>query len=109
MPRFLRTLGLTILAAAMFLLIAGEAGVVEQRFVDLLFVRGLQAGGIAFLVGVALSLLAPFARMVRRGHCVRCGKSIERGQTYCHDHLKNAVQEYQDHVRDHLGPSNPRR
>jgi hypothetical protein len=108
MPRFLRMLGLTILAAAIVFLIAGEAGAVDPRHVDRWFVRGLQAGGIVFLGGLALSLLAPFGRMVRRGRCVRCGKSIEKSQTYCHDHLKNAVQEFRDHARD-LNPPNQRR
>jgi len=109
MPRFLCTLGLTILAASIVFLVAGEAGVFDSRYVDRWFIRGLQAGGIAFLGGVVLSFLAWFGKMVSRGHCVRCGKSIEKGQTYCHDHLKHAVQESQDHIRDGLGPPNSRR
>ncbi len=99
MPRFLRTLGLTILAAATVLLIAGEAGAVSAYHVDIWFMPAAQAGAIAFVAGLVLSLLSPFGRMVRQGRCVRCGTTIEKNQTYCHDHLKNAVQEYQDHTR----------
>jgi len=99
MPRFLRTFGLVILAAATVLLIAGEAGVVPARHVDVWLMPAAQAGVIAFAVGLALSLLAPFGRMVRQGRCVRCGVTIEKNQTYCHDHLKNAVQEFRDHTR----------
>ena len=102
MPRILRTLGLTILAAAVVLLIAGEAGAIDSRHVDRLLVPALQAGGIVLLVGLALSLLAPIGKIVRQGRCVRCGTRIEKTQTYCHDHLKNAVQEFQDHARDGL-------
>ena len=99
MPRFLRTIGLVILAAATVLLVAGEAGAVPASFADTWFLPVAQAGAIAFVSGLLLSLLAPFGRMVRQGRCVRCGVSIEKNQTYCHDHLKNAVQEYQDHRR----------
>ena len=99
MPRFLRTLGLVILAAATVLLVAGEAGAVPERYVDVGFVPAVQAGALSFAAGVVLSLLAPFGRMVRQGRCVRCGVLIEKKQTYCHDHLKNAVQEFRDHTR----------
>ena len=99
MPRFLRTFGLVILAGATVLLVAGEAGAVSTRHVDVWFLPAAQVGAIALAVGLALSLLAPFRRMVRRGRCVRCGVSIEKNQTYCHDHLKNAVQEFRDHTR----------
>ena len=99
MPRFLRALGLVILAGASVLLVAGEAGAVATRHVDLWLIPTAQAGAIALVAGLALSLLAPFGRMVRQGRCVRCGVSIEKNQTYCHDHLKNAVQEFRDHTR----------
>jgi hypothetical protein len=99
MARFLRVLGLTIIAAAVILLIAGEAGAASRDLVDDLFVPGLQAGAVALLAGLALSLLAPFGRMATQGRCVRCGARIEKGQTYCHDHLRRAVQEFQDQTR----------
>ncbi len=99
MPRFLRTFGLMLLAAATILLVAGEAGAVPEHYVDILFIPAAQAGAFAFVAGLVLSLLSPFGRMVRGGRCVRCGILIEKNQTYCHDHLKNAVQEFRDHTR----------
>jgi len=99
MARFLRLIGLMILAAGVILLVAGEAGVVSQDIVDPIFMPAIQAGAIALLAGLALSLLAPFGRMATRGRCTRCGTRIEKGQTYCHDHLMSAVQEFQDQTR----------
>jgi len=99
MPRFLGAIGLAILVAATVLLIAGEAGAVPARHVDAWFLPAAQAGVITLAAALALLLLAPFGRMVRQGRCARCGVSIEKNQTYCHDHLKNAVQEFRDHNR----------
>lgn len=95
MPRLLRLAGLMVLAAAIVLLLAGEAGAVSEEFVDLAFLPAIKAGAIAFSAGLALSLLAPLRR-IRPGRCVRCGARIEKGQTYCHDHLRAAVQEFTD-------------
>ena len=99
MARILRTLGLMIVAAAVVLLVAGEARLVPESTVDQWLIPALQAGAISLLAGLGLSLLAPFGRMVSRGRCVRCGASIEKSQTYCHEHLMTAVREYQDEVR----------
>jgi hypothetical protein len=99
MARFLRLLGLMIIAAAVVMLMAGEAGAVPQHIVDQMLLPGLQAGAIALLAGLALSLLAPFGKMATMTRCCRCGTRIEKGQTYCHDHLRKAVQEFQDQTR----------
>ncbi len=99
MPRTIRLLGILLLATAAVLLIAGEAGVVESEWVDVGFKPLLQAGLAAFAVGLALTLLSPLGRALRSSRCVRCRRTIEKGQTYCHDHLKTAVQEYQDKHR----------
>ena len=100
MARFLRVLGLMILAAATILLVAGEAGAVSgDTVVDEIFMPAVQGGVIALLAGLVLPLLAPFGRMASQGRCTRCGTRIEKGQTYCHDHLRRAVQEFQDQTR----------
>jgi len=49
--------------------------------------------------GLILRLLAPVGRELRRGRCVRCGTAIERGQTYCMDHLQATVNQYRDETR----------
>ena len=59
---------------------------------------------------LALALLSPIGRELRRGRCVRCGAQIERTQTYCADHLQEAVNEYRDRTRDGMiqGPGGNR-
>jgi len=99
MARLLRVAGSTMLAAAAVLLLAGEAGALSASHVDAGFLPLLKAGVLCLAGGVALALLAPLGRVVRMSRCVRCGRTIEKGQTYCHDHLKNAVQEFRDHNR----------
>ena len=53
MPRFLRVVGLMILASAIVLLVAGEAGAVSDDIVDELFVPALQAGAVAVVVSAS--------------------------------------------------------
>lgn len=101
MGRTLRYLGLVVLAVAAWMLIAGEtvggASVADQWAVPL-----LQAGAALLVAGFLCALLAPVARWTRRGHCIRCGGPTERGQTYCMDHLRATVQEYQDQAHQDL-------
>ena len=92
----MRHLGVAALAAAAWVLISGELGWLTEPSVDLLF-RPLFLGGLGGLgLGLLLAMLAPLGREIRRGRCARCGSGIERGQTYCNDHLRETVQEYQD-------------
>jgi len=94
--RTLRHLGTAGLAAAAWVLISGEMGWLAEPNVDLLF-RPLFLGALGVLgLGLFLAMLAPLAREIRRGRCARCGSRVERGQTYCNDHLRQTVQEYQD-------------
>jgi hypothetical protein len=92
-------LGIVLLALAALLLLAGEAGLAQAEWVDAALKPLLQAGLAALVVGIALSLLAPLGRVLSSSRCVRCARKIEKGQTYCHDHLKTTVQEYRDKHR----------
>jgi hypothetical protein len=92
-------LGLGILCVCAGLLLAGEAGWIHSRLVDEWFVPLLKIGGLCFVAGLGLSLLQPLARVILRGRCSRCGAPIERGQSYCLDHLRQTVREAQDAVR----------
>jgi hypothetical protein len=68
----------------------------------------LKYGGLCFAAGMLLALLAPIGREFRRGRCVRCGSAIERGQTYCMDHLQEAVNEYRDRTRGEMSRHVPK-
>jgi len=90
---------MAILAAALWLIIAGEAGWVGAEIGDL----GLplaKVGVASFVLGWALSAWNPLARRLRGGRCARCGARTELGHAYCIDHMRTAVQEAQDHMRE---------
>jgi predicted nucleic acid-binding Zn ribbon protein len=101
--RVLRQVGLLLFAVAACMAVASSAAWVEPARIDPWIVPALQVGAVSFAFGLVLPLAGAVARMVRRGHCVRCGRVIERGQTYCIDHLRETVAEYQEHQRDRPG------
>lgn len=92
--------GLVAIAIAVVLALAelgGAAGAAwPERTVPLL----LQAGAVASASGLALMLTLRTARLVSGGRCARCGATIERGQTYCADHLRETVAEIRDRQQD---------
>ena len=99
MGRTLRIIGLAALAGAAWVLIAGEAGWIPPAASNAAF-RPLSIGGaLSFCVGMVLGMLNPVGRKLRQSRCVRCGAPIERGQSYCLDHLRDAVHQYQDQMR----------
>ena len=100
MGRILFYLGLIALAAASWLLIAEEAAWIPAGLGSDV-VRALLAGGvICLVVGSLMKLLSPVRHKLKRGRCVRCGAAIERGQSYCLDHLRETLNEYQDRCRE---------
>jgi len=100
MARNLRYLGLLALCATALMLLADSAGWIEAGALDGLISIGWRAGLVCLGAGLLLTLLEPVRRVARQGRCVRCGAAVERGQAYCRDHLKAAVDEYRDQVRD---------
>ncbi len=100
MSRSLRYLGMLALATAAWLAIAESAGWVAPAIADGWLRLAVRAGVVLLALGVLGTLVAPVGRALRRGRCVRCGVSIERGQTYCLDHLRRTVDEYNDRSRD---------
>jgi len=95
----IRYSGLAVLAVAAWVLIAGEAGWLDDHAVDLWSPLLIKVGVLLFVAGLATGLLSPLLRQFRRGHCTRCGALTERGQSYCLDHLRATVNEAQDHMR----------
>ena len=97
--RTLRTIGLVILAAAAWLLVAGEAEWIARGLSDRWFLPLAGLGAACFAAGALLGILVPALRWVGRGRCVRCGAGTERGQVFCLDHLKESVHEAQEAAR----------
>ena len=100
MARMLRYIGLFALAATACMLLAGELGWLDGDAVDTGVRMAGPAGLICLLAGMAMAALSPVGRALLAGRCARCGASIERGQTYCHDHLQETVNEYRDQARE---------
>ena len=100
MGKNLRNLGLVVLAAAAWVILAGEFGWISSGNADRLFEPLLYGGATLLAAGLLALLLAPLFTGLRRGRCVRCGASTERGQAYCLDHLRATVHEARDHVHD---------
>ena len=100
MDRLLRHLGILLMAAAACGALASSAGWLPEHVVDPWIVPAVQAGVLALVTGIVLSATGWLGRMLGRGHCVRCGRQIERGQSYCIDHLRETVAEYRDTERD---------
>lgn len=99
MDRTLRYSGMVVLAVAVWLLVAGELDWISSGIADEAFRPTLLAGLALWCVGLLLGLLGPLRRRLEGGRCVRCGKRTERGQTYCIDHLRATLNEYQDQMR----------
>jgi len=96
----LRIFGLLILAGAAWTTLAGEFGWMDSHLADAWLPTLIKAGLAALLAGILFGVLAPVFRFLRKGRCARCGTGIEKGQTYCADHLRETVQEYQRQARE---------
>jgi hypothetical protein len=99
MGRVLRRAGLGIWLLAIALALAQLAGVIPAEAADVWLWRAIWVGSALLCLGILLGILSPVSRELRRGHCIRCGARIERNQTYCRDHLQQAVNEYRDRHR----------
>lgn len=99
MSRLLRRIGLGVWLATIWLALAQLAGAVPTGSADVWLWRGIVTGAAALALGFLLSGTGLLSRELRRGRCVRCGARIERGQTYCRDHLQATVNEYRDRQR----------
>jgi hypothetical protein len=99
MGRTLRFLGLALLAGAVWSSLAEAMGWITPALASEWGGLVLKSGLLCLAAGVLLRALSPVGRELRRGRCVRCGAPIERGQTYCIDHLVETVNEYRDRAR----------
>jgi hypothetical protein len=100
LARYLRYVGTFLLAVTAVLMLAEGVGWLEGTITDVGIWWAARLGVLSLGAGVLLAFLSPVGRELRRGRCVRCGAPVERGQTYCSDHLQAAVNEYRDQTRD---------
>jgi hypothetical protein len=91
--------GLALLAVSAWGLIAIEAGWFPSSLPEQLIPMLAGAGVVLIGVGMLLAAIGSLGQKVRRGRCARCGAKIQRGQSYCMDHLKEAVNEFQENAR----------
>ena len=94
----LRFLGIALLVAAVWGLLAGAAGWMGDELSGSL-ARHAALGGFACLgAGLIAGFLAKMRPPPGRGRCRSCGAPTERGQIFCLDHLLETVGEYRDHA-----------
>ena len=102
MGRSLRSIGVILIAASVWSYLAEAMGWVSSGLAAEWGGFGLKAGVLCLAGGILAAILAPVGRELRRGRCVRCGAAIERGQTYCMDHLKETLNEFRDRTRERM-------
>ncbi len=111
MSRTLRHVGLIVLAATVWLLLADALGWVPDGTSDPWFWKGIALGLACLAAGLVFRLFAPLSREMTRDHCIHCGAPTERGHLYCRDHLKMALDDARDRTRKSLqargGPEGP--
>jgi predicted nucleic acid-binding Zn ribbon protein len=101
MGRGLTTLGAVLLLATLALWIGDAIGATNG--LDPSLSGWTLKGGAALLAaGLFLRVLYPVGRRVVHGRCAVCGHPVERGHTYCRDHLQETVNSYRDQTRDRM-------
>lgn len=96
MGRKLRFLGIALLVAAVWALLAGAGGFMAEEAASSLG-RHAALGGLACLgAGLVGGLFGKMRPPPGRGRCRSCGAPTERGQIYCLDHLLKTVGAYRD-------------
>ena len=96
MGKSLQTIGGIVLLAAAWLFVAESFGWVSEAVADAWGLKALMAGAVCFCGGLFLAVATPVTRWLSGTRCVRCRRRIERGQTYCMDHLRETLNEYRD-------------
>jgi hypothetical protein len=99
MGRRLQWLGAVLILATIGLWVADTASWIRGSTDDRWSGLTLRAGLTALAVALLLRLLTPVAAMMGGARCTVCGRSTERGHTYCLDHLQETVNTARDQAR----------
>src|SRR5262245_34569199 len=108
MGRGLFSLGWILLVLTVGLWIAGVAGWLPETADDRWSAMTLKATLVVFGAAVVLRVVSPVTKQVVRGRCARCGRGIDRGQIYCHDHMQETVNEYRDEAHGRMATKHRR-
>lgn len=99
MGRRLQWLGALLILATVALWVADSVDWIGVSTDDRWSGLTLKAGLTALAAALLLRLLAPVTTMIGAGRCTVCGRSTERGHTYCLDHLQETVNAARDQAR----------
>jgi hypothetical protein len=89
-------LGSILVAGALVALLLDETAIGRELSLRPWVSPGLVLGAVLVAGGVVLGTLGRVGRRVLPSRCARCGCTVQRGQVYCADHLKLAVDEARD-------------
>lgn len=96
MSAWLIKVGCLLVAASLITMLAAEfVGRTPGNLRDL-SATGLAAGVCMVTLGLVLAVLGRLTVRALPSRCARCGRAVQRGQVYCADHLKLAVNEARD-------------
>jgi predicted nucleic acid-binding Zn ribbon protein len=102
MGRGLATFGSVLLLLTLALWIGDAVGALPAADVASWSGITLKAGAALLAAGLLLRVVSPVRHKLVHGRCAVCGHPVERGHTYCRDHLQATVNTYRDQTRDHL-------
>jgi len=100
MTRKLQWLGALLLLATIALWVADVVELIPSSTDDRWSGLTMKAGITALVGALLLRLLSPIAGAIGAGRCTVCGRTTERGHTYCLDHLQETVNAARDHARN---------
>lgn len=89
-------LGSLLVAASLVALVLGETAIGRELGLRPWVSPGLFLGAALVVLGIVLGAAGRVGRRVLPARCARCGRTVQRGQVYCADHLKLAVNEARD-------------
>ena len=104
MGRRLLGLGVMLIVVTVALWVAEVAAWIPASTDDRWSGLTLKAALIALGASLVFRVLAPLAGMIPKARCSVCGRSTERGHTYCLDHLKATVNATRDESRSRTTP-----